>query len=72
MRAVALKRKTPPKPGFKVEITDIETNLLAVYDSVRKAAIAIGSDIKTMMRREKSHLDKGKKIHPIKENIQLL
>lgn len=39
-----------PVPGLKVEITDLETNVVTSYDSVRKAADALDSDIKTLLR----------------------
>jgi SMC interacting uncharacterized protein involved in chromosome segregation len=45
--------------GLKVEITDLETKLTIIYESIRKAAEAIGSDIKTILRREKLQKAKG-------------
>jgi group I intron endonuclease len=45
--------------GIKVEITNIETKITTIYESIRKAAEAINSDIKTILRREKSQRNKG-------------
>ena len=59
MKAAALIRLKSPVKGIKVEITDLETKLTTVYDSIRKAALAINSDIKTILRREKSQIKKG-------------
>jgi hypothetical protein len=42
------------KAGVEVEITDLETKLTVTYESIRKAAKAINSDIKSLSRREKS------------------
>jgi hypothetical protein len=64
-REAALNRKTQPNPGFKVLITNIETNETTVYDSIRKAAIAINSDIKTILRREKQ--SEGKLVKPYRK-----
>jgi hypothetical protein len=59
IKDAASKRTKPPVPGLEVEITNIETKITTVYSSIRKAAEAIGSDIRTILRREKSLLDKG-------------
>jgi len=59
MKAAAVNRLKPPVPGLEVEITDLITNITTIYDSIRKAAIAINSDIKTILRREKAQLEKG-------------
>lgn len=59
MRCVALNRTKLSKPGIVVEITDLETKLWSTYESIRKAADAINSDIKSLSRREKSQLEKG-------------
>lgn len=48
-----------PVPGLKVEITDLKTKSITLYESIRKAAEAIGSDIKTILRREKLQINKG-------------
>lgn len=53
MKTAALNRKSPNKLGIKVEIKDIESNTTTVFSSIRKAAISINSDIKTILRREK-------------------
>ena len=38
---------------------DLETKLTVTYESIRKAAKAINSDIKSLSRWEKSQLEKG-------------
>ncbi len=59
--AYANREKSPVQPpvGIEVEITDLETKITTTYESIRKAAKAIGSDIKSISRREKSQLEKG-------------
>jgi hypothetical protein len=59
LRAAAIKRVKPLVPGIEIEITDIETKLIIVYEYIRKVAKAIGSNIKTILRREKSQIIKG-------------
>ena len=59
IRAAALKRTKLRKAGIEVEITDLEIKLTTTYESIRKAAIAINSDIKSLSRREKSQWEKG-------------
>jgi len=44
---------------MKVEITDLETKVTTLFVSIRKAAIAIGSDIKSILPREKNQIEKG-------------
>jgi hypothetical protein len=59
IRNTALNRTKLSKPGVVVEISDLETKLTSTYESIRKAANAINSDIKSLSRREKSQLEKG-------------
>lgn len=59
LKAAAANRIKPPVPGIEVEITDLETKLTTVFESIRKAAKAIDSDIKSICRREKTQLEKG-------------
>jgi hypothetical protein len=59
IKAAAEQRIKTPVPGIEVEITDLHTKLTTTYDSIRKAAKAIGSDIKSLSRREKTQLEKG-------------
>ena len=59
IKAAANNRTKLHKPGIEVEITDLETKLTTTYESIRKAANAINSDIKSLSRREKSQLEKG-------------
>lgn len=56
---IALTRTKLPKAGVEVEVTDLETKLTTSYESIRKAAKAINSDIKSLSRREKTELEKG-------------
>lgn len=58
LSAAARNRVIPPVPGIKVEVTDSETNITITYDSIRKAADALNSDIKTLLRREKNGVTK--------------
>jgi group I intron endonuclease len=58
MKVAALNRLKSPILGLKVEITDLETKTTTIYDSIRKSAFAINSDIKTILRREKSQIKK--------------
>jgi len=55
---IAKKRKYIPNPGLKVQVTDLDTNVTSTYDSIRKAADALKSDIKTILRREKNQINK--------------
>jgi hypothetical protein len=58
-KVIAQNRDYLPVPGLEVEITDLETKITTVYNSIRNAAKSINSDIKTLLRREKSQLEKG-------------
>ncbi len=53
-RTIALNKTKPHKAGVEVEITDLETKLTVTYESIRKAAKAINSDIKSLSRRDKN------------------
>lgn len=57
--AARRNRLSPPVAGILVDILDIETNITTTFNSIRSAAASIGSDIKTILRREKSQLAKG-------------
>lgn len=59
LKEFANNRVDLPVPGLEVEITNIETKVTTVYTSIRKAAIAINSNIKTILRREKTLIEKG-------------
>lgn len=59
MKSAAALRKDLPVPGIEVEVTDLTTKITTIYDSIRKAASAIDSDIKTILRREKIQNEKG-------------
>ena len=58
-KKIALNREYLPVPGIEVEITDIETRVTTVHTSIRQAAASINSDIKTLLRREKSQIETG-------------
>jgi hypothetical protein len=49
--SAAAKLRPPSVPGIQVEVTDLETNSTITYESIRKAADALNSDIKTLLRR---------------------
>src|ERR1700675_3925528 len=49
MRTIALNRKKSSKPGFEVEIKNIENNTITVFSSIRKAANSMNSNIKTIL-----------------------
>lgn len=59
MKDAALNRSKLSKPGVEVEITDLKTNIITTNESIRKAAKAINSDIKSLSCREKSQIEKG-------------
>jgi len=59
LKAAAFNRTKLHKVGVEVEITDLETKLTTTYESIRKAAKAINSDIKSLSRHEKLKLEKG-------------
>jgi hypothetical protein len=59
LRIAAQNRVKSPIPGIEIEITDLETKLTTTYESIRKAAKAINSDIKSISRHEKLKLEKG-------------
>jgi len=56
--------KLNAEKGFKVEVLDTKTNSIAVYDSARQAAKAIGCDKDTILYQEK-RLAKGNLESPL-------
>lgn len=54
-----MNRTKLSRGGVEVEVTDLDTKITTSYESIRKAAKAINSDIKSLSRREKSQLEKG-------------
>lgn len=71
LSALALTRTYPHGKAILVEVKDVETNITTTYDSIRKAAIALNSDIKTILRREQNNITKsyrGRYIINIKRN----
>lgn len=59
LKNIAQNRKYTPVIGLEVEVTDLETKTTSSFDSIRSAAKFLKSDIKTILRREKSQLEKG-------------
>jgi group I intron endonuclease len=59
LKHIAQNRKHIPVKGLEVEITDLETNTTNVFSSIRDAAKFLKSDIKTILRRESTQLEKG-------------
>lgn len=47
------------KKGLKVEVTDIRTQVTTIYDSIRKAADALGADKNSLIYNEKVQTEKG-------------
>jgi group I intron endonuclease len=58
-KELAQNRNYKPVLGLEVEVTDLETGYTTIYDSIRNAAKGLNSDIKTILRKEKSQLEKG-------------
>lgn len=59
LKIIASNRTYVPVKGLEVEITDLETKITSIYSSIREAAKSLNSDIKTLLRREASQLNKG-------------
>jgi hypothetical protein len=43
---------------IKVEVTDLERDIITIYNSIRAAVAALNTDIKTILRREKNQITK--------------
>lgn len=56
---IARNRTCVPVKGLEVEITDLETNITTTHSSIREAARFLNSDIKILLIREASQLEKG-------------
>ncbi len=59
LKEIARNRKHVPVKGLEVEITDLVTKNTTVHSSIREAAKFLKSDIKIILRREASQLEKG-------------
>lgn len=57
IKAGTLNRKSVPISS--IEVIDLYINITTVYKSIHKAAIAINSDIKTILRCKKDQKEKG-------------
>jgi hypothetical protein len=53
LKVMASNRGYLPVAGIEVKITDLVSKITTVYSTKRKAALAIHSEIKTILRREK-------------------
>lgn len=51
MKAAQSKRINHPVPGIKVEVTDLDTGVLTVYESIRETALALNMSAGTISRR---------------------
>ena len=58
-KEIAENREKFPVKGIEVEITNLDNKTTTIYSSIREAAKAIDSDIKTILRREKIQVEKG-------------
>ena len=50
------------KKGIKVEVTDERTNITTTYDSIRNAADALSTDLKSLYYNEKVQKERGKPV----------
>jgi hypothetical protein len=57
-KEIAKNRTYISAKGLEVEITDLETKTTTVHSSIREAAKFLKSDIKIILRREASQLEK--------------
>jgi Fe-S cluster biosynthesis and repair protein YggX len=47
--------KLNAKKSIQVEVTDINTNIITIYDSIRKAALALKVDKSALLINEKTN-----------------
>jgi hypothetical protein len=47
--------KLKAKKSIQVEVTDINTNIITIYDSIRKAALALKVDKSALLINEKTN-----------------
>lgn len=59
LKEIAKNRKHVPVKGLEVEITDLQTKITTIHSSIREAAKFLQSDIKIILRREASQVEKG-------------
>ena len=59
MKAAQNNRIKPAIPGTNVEIINLETKVTTIYEFIWKAALANGSDIKSILPGEKNQMEKG-------------
>lgn len=58
MKAYQSKRTKHPIPGIKIEVTNIETGVCTIYESLREAANALNMSAGTISRRIKLNIIK--------------
>lgn len=58
LSTIAKNRKHIPVPGLQVQVTDLDTDITTTYNSIRAAAAALNSNIKTIWRREQNNITK--------------
>ena len=58
MKSVQENRDWEPWAGFKVEVKDLSSNLVTVYDSINKAAAALSIPKSTIVIRVKLNIEK--------------
>ena len=58
MRASQSKRIKHPVPGIKIEVTEIETGISTVYETIRETALALNIGAGTISRRIKLNIIK--------------
>lgn len=47
------------KKGIRVEVLDLDTNIITVYGSIREAAVALNTDNKSLLYNERAQKEKG-------------
>jgi group I intron endonuclease len=58
LKEIALNRTKLHKPGVKVEVLDLKTNEIIIYNSIRDAVKALNTHLSTLFRREKKNIIK--------------
>lgn len=58
MKSAQENRNWEPRAGFNVEVKDLSSNLVTVYDSINKAASALNIPKSTIARRVKLNIEK--------------
>lgn len=53
LREIALNREKDHKPSLTVEVLDLTDHSTSVYSSVREAALKLGTNVSTLISRDK-------------------